>query len=86
MSRVYVTEGCRIRIKADLDCAKRAVAVFGDDELGHILVGRIKAHFVAVFAVNEDNHVGVLFDRTRVTKVGEAGDAAVTTFNATREL
>src|SRR6266404_6184963 len=53
----------------ELEIADRAVALLADDDLGDPLLHGVLV--VDLIAVDEADDVGILFDRSRLTKVGE---------------
>ena len=56
--------------KCQLDAADRAVALFGDDDFGEAFeVGIV--FLVDLFAEDEGDDVGVLFDGARLAQIGE---------------
>ena len=80
-----------------LDDAGGAVAVLGDDELGHALrvgladaVGVQRLPFLArmyiVLAVDEEDDVGVLLDGAGLAQVAEHRDVGVALLGRTGEL
>ena len=65
-------KGGLLLVESEVYLAHGAVAVLFDEDLRHIgafVLGTVAGH---VLAVNEHDYVGVLLDRARVAKVGEA--------------
>ena len=71
-------------MEVELDATDGTVSVFGDDDVDNVFVGRVG--FGAVFAVEEHDDVGVLFDRTRFAQVGELRHLVGARFDGAREL
>ena len=76
MVHIQIAEARVRAVPAQTDNARLAVAVFGYDALGLILIGLV---FLAVLgivvgrAVEEQHDVGILLDRAGVTQVGKLG-------------
>ena len=51
-----------LALEAQFDGARRAVAVFGDDELGEVGLGALR--IVVAVAIEEGDDVGFLFERS----------------------
>src|SRR5579871_4882352 len=66
-----IREACAIRIEIQMHCARRAVTLLGENDLRARLI--FLAHlFIAVvirLAVDERHHIGILFDRARLTQI-----------------
>ena len=60
------------------------VTMFTDDDVGNSFSFRIGV--VYVFPVNEHDHVGILFDRTALSQIGQHGDRRFTSFYGTTQL
>ena len=74
-------------MEIELDFADWPMAMFGDDEFGD--VGGDEIGFVLIVVVDtveKHNHVGVLLDGARLTKVGEDGAGVVAPCYRAREL
>ena len=54
--------------------------------LDRIVHGRLLCLEIVGLAEDEHDHVGVLLDRTRFTKVGEDGTLVITVIDAARQL
>ena len=78
-------EGGALFVEEKVDLPRRAVAVLFDKYFGDVglFCAAIRIHFI--FAMDEHNHVGILFYRSAVAKVGEAR-AAATLLHCTGEL
>ena len=73
-----------MELRDDLDGTGGAAAVLTDDDLSFAGVNIVGVkHF---WAVEQKDHVGVLFQRARFTKVGYLGALVVALFGATVEL
>ena len=60
------------------------VAVFGDDDVGDMLAIGIRVF--SFFAINKENHVGILFDRAAFTQIGQFGNLGGAGFDGAAEL
>src|SRR5262249_51162393 len=58
--------------EGEVDRARRPVALLADDDLGHLLT-LFGLDAVPVRPVDEEDEVGVLFQGTRLPKIGELG-------------
>ena len=92
MGHIQIAEARVRAVPAQTDNARLAVAVFGYDALGLILIGLV---FLAVLgilvgrAVEEQHDVGILLDRAGVAQVGKLGPvvrAARRLFRCTGQL
>lgn len=80
----FVDEAGKVELRDDLDGTGGAAAVLTDDDFGFAGVNIVGVeHF---WAVEQKHHVGVLFQRTRFTKVRYLGALIVALFGATVEL
>ena len=77
-------EGGGIFVEIELNATDRTVSVFGDDDVDDVFVGSVG--FGAVFAVEEHDDVGVLFDRARLSQVGKFRHLIGARFDGAREL
>src|SRR6516225_5935726 len=55
----------------ELDLVGRTVALFGDEDVGHVALFGRGVEVEEIGAVDEHDDVGVLFDRTGLAEVGE---------------
>ena len=62
-----IFEPCLIFLKVQLDGASRAIALFADDDFGH--VGLFAIFIVVIIAVNEHDDVRILLDGAGFTQV-----------------
>ena len=72
--------------ESELQRTYRAVSLFGHMNLCNPPVGIVWFRVVHLIAIDEDNHIGVLFDRTRLTKVGENRSPVASIFHLAVEL
>src|SRR6266478_4347444 len=63
-----IVEPRELAAEAKVYAADRAVALLADDDLGHALVAAVGV--VDLVAVDEQDHVRILFDRARLAQVG----------------
>src|SRR6516164_6083018 len=61
----------------ELDLVGRTVALFGDEDVGHVALFGRGVEIEEIWAVDEHDDVGVLFDRTGLAEVGELRAALV---------
>src|SRR3989442_879402 len=57
---VFIFKPCKLFQEDQFDAARRAVALFADDDLGDVLL--FGFGFVVLFAVDEHYDIGVLFE------------------------
>src|SRR6516162_1165183 len=69
----------------ELDLVGRAVALFGDKDIGHVALFGGGVEIEEIAAIDEHDNVGVLFDRAGFVKIGQLG-AALVAFGSTGEL
>src|SRR5829696_10347686 len=96
-----IAEAGELAFELDFRRPGRAVALLADDDFGlavhqrHVelpffVFGRADTGLlvgeVILLAVHEDHHVGVLFDRTGFTQVGQLRPLVFAVFDLTREL
>src|SRR6266516_5710027 len=67
-----------------LDLARRPVALLTDDDLGDALV--LGLLVIDLIAVDEDDQVGVLLDRTAFAEIRQLRDAVAALFDGTAQL
>ena len=84
MIRFSVRKDRIFRKPGQLERSDRAIALLGQDDLRDILILGIM--IVIVFALEEHDDIGVLFDRTRFTKIGEHRSFDLSFFDRAREL
>ena len=77
-------EGGGVFLEVERDFADGAVTVFGDEDIDDVFVRSVG--FDAVFAVEEEHDVSVLFDGTGFAEVGEFGHLVLAALYSTREL
>ena len=59
---IEVSEAGTHRVKRDVHCADRPVALFANDDLRSAPIGRVRV--VDLIAIDEQDYVGILLDRT----------------------
>src|SRR5882672_2334922 len=82
-ARLQVVEASVVAAELELDHAGRAVAMFGDDQLGD--AGPF-VRFVVLGPEEEHDDVRVLLDRTRLSQVAEDGAFVWTLFRCAAQL
>lgn len=68
----------------EFDFSSGAVTMFANVDVGD--AGSVAVFFVIVFTVHHKDNIGILFDRTGFTKVGELGNFSGAVFDSTRKL
>ena len=71
-------------IEEELDFASGATAVLGKNKVGDILA--IGIFIIVIFAINEEDDIGVLLDRTGFAEVGEHRNFWIALLDGTAEL
>src|SRR5690606_14951595 len=82
--RCEVFEACMLAEESQPDAADWTITLLGNDDFGGAFIRRVRV--VNLVAVNEENQVSILLDRTGFAQIGHYRTLVRALFNATIEL